>query len=182
MQSDLLLSLLDLVQDCTGKNNLLLSLSLIFISMIFNVLFPCILIYYYYRYSCSPAMESEKKQEKFLVLSATNSIRNPNDLPKLKPFKPSTTTIYLYQAQSQLRLRQFIHEAKRIQLVTMVSAPNFGILEHNAMYLHIELVQETRTLIGIVEYFDRTDRFTPYSNILRELFSMIFTESKTVQT
>ena len=109
----------------------------------------------------------------------TNMNRNLNELYQFKPIKPCVLS-YIHRAQAQFVLDELITEAKKTKLFTIV--PNIGSLHANYMFIHIELVQDSQTIIALIEYIKEIDVNSSYYRTLRQFFTIIFDSSKTIQT
>ncbi|CAF4208212.1 unnamed protein product [Rotaria sordida] len=108
-----------------------------------------------------------------------NINRNINELPQFKPIKPCVL-LYIYRAQAQFVLDELITEARKTKIFTIV--PKIGSLFSNYMFIHVELVQDSQTIIALIEYCTERDRNSSYYHILHNFFTIIFDSSKTIQT
>ena len=143
--------------------------SLVFISIFINILLSCLMIYYHSSIDLS-------KQENHSI--ETNLIRDINDLPNFKEIKPYNILL-IHRRQAQFIFDQLINEVKRTKIFTIV--PKNKSFHPNYMFIHIELIQDTQTIIALIEYFDVTDEHSTYSFTLRRFFATVFQPSNTIQ-
>jgi len=104
---------------------------------------------------------------------------NANYLWSFRPIQETHNIFYIHQNQTRFILEDAIRQAKQSQRFTIVSKNR--LLSINSMFLHIEMIQETRTIEAFIEYSHETERFSQYHYILRRFFMNIFHESKTIQ-
>jgi hypothetical protein len=153
-------------EDRTTNNNIN---SLVFISMFICILLICLIIYYH------SSIDLLKQENRSIE---TNLIRNINDLPNFKVIKPYII-LFIHRRQAQFIFDELISEAKRTKIFTIV--PKKISLHPNNMFIHIELIQDTQTIIALIEYSDVTDEHSNYSFTLRRFFVTVFQPSNTIQ-
>lgn len=163
----------DSLKNTTGNNNMDF---LILILMSVIILLLCLMISYLHRYYNHSSTELCKQEN---LSNETNIIQSINDLPNFKAMKPYII-LYIYERQAHSILDELIIEAKRTKTFTIVS--KHKLLHHDYMLLQVELIQDTQTIIALIEYSNRTDRDVRYFYTLREFFVIIFEQSKIIQT
>ncbi|CAF1346209.1 unnamed protein product, partial [Rotaria sordida] len=109
----------------------------------------------------------------------TNINRNINELPQFKPIKPCVLS-YIHRAQAEFVLDELITGAEKTKFFTIV--PKFNSLYIDYMFMHIELIQDSQTIIALIEYFNETDRNSQYYHKLQQFFTITFNSSKIIQT
>lgn len=105
-----------------------------------------------------------------------NNIKN---LPHFKPLKPYTL-LYIHSLQPAFILDELVSQARRTKIFTIL--PKFNNQHTNQLYLHVELVQETSSILALIEYNHDLDRNTKYYQQLDLFFNILFDASKTIQT
>ena len=149
---------------------------LLFISMFISIISSCLLIVFYQKYWTHSLTELAREGN---LSNETNGIQSVHDLPNLKAIKPYVT-LYIHRQQAQFALDELITEATRTKRFTIV--PDFSSARLNLMLLHIELIQDTQTIIALVEYCSETDRNSRFFYAIRRFFINVFGESKIIQT
>jgi hypothetical protein len=155
-------------------DSIVMFISIVFLNILLLIL---ITIYYYQKHRINLwAIGFKLKHQSISKDLQTNA----NYLWSFRPIQePHNNILYIHQNQTRFILEDAIRQAKQSQRFTIVSKT--GLLPIDSMFLHIEMIQETRTLVAFVEYSHEIERFTPYYYILRRFFMNIFHESKTIQ-
>ncbi|CAF1478422.1 unnamed protein product [Adineta steineri] len=135
-----------------------INLLLLFMSILIIILITYLITIYYH-----------EKQ------SARN-IYNLSDIKTIKPYH----VLYIHQKQAYFIIDQLMYEAKRTKVFTIV-AKNSSF-HRSYMLLHVELIQDTQTIIAIIEYSNLLDRSTVYFYMLQTFFATMFESSKTIQS
>ena len=149
---------------------------LLLISILIGILSISLMIYYHYQ---RPNQTSIELFEEENLSNKKSIIRNIPELPHLLTIKPYVV-YFLHRDTSPLMLHEIITEAKRTKRFTIV--PKYESLYHDTTAIHIELVQQTHTILILIDSFDDKDTRTPFCDTLCQLFSIIFHPSNTVQT
>ncbi|CAF2028125.1 unnamed protein product [Rotaria magnacalcarata] len=100
--------------------------------------------------------------------------QNKITLSDFMPFKPYQS-FYINQATSPITLDELIIEAKRTYKFTIYPYDDMLLDMH---YLQIELVQESSSIIILIEFFSGYNVLFPQ---IEELFSIVFHASKMIQ-
>ena len=99
-------------------------------------------------------------------------------MPNFKEIKPYII-LFIHRRQAQFIFDELINEAKRSKIFTIV--PKNKSLHPDNMFIQIELIQNTQTIILLIEYFNETDQNSTYSFTLRRFFATVFQSSNTIQ-
>ena len=143
------------------------------LSMLIGIVLTFLMIYFYHERHNQVLVEKENETNQ------TNIIRDINQLPNFKAIKPYTV-LFIHRTQSHFVLDELIVEARKTKIFTIV--PQISLSCFNYMFIHIELVQDSQTILALIEYFSETDRPSIYYNTLRRLFTIIFDTPNTIQT
>ena len=145
-----------------NTNNTLNTLVLILMSI--SILVSGLMVYYY---------------NKYYTQSSKLALPNVNELSNFKVIKPYVT-LHIHRTQAQFILDELINEAKRTKIFTIV--PKTKSAHLNYMLIYVELVQDTQTIIALIECCPVTDEHLYYFYILRRFFRILFESSKTIHT
>ncbi|CAF3586284.1 unnamed protein product, partial [Rotaria sp. Silwood2] len=126
-----------------------------------------------------------QQQQNFSIVSkkettvTTNINRTLNELPQFQPIKPFVL-FYIHRTQAHFVLDELLSEAAKTKIFTIV--PKIGSLFSNYMFIQVELIQDSYTMVALIEYSNENDRNSYYYDILSNFFTIIFHSSKTIQT
>ncbi|CAF1196795.1 unnamed protein product [Rotaria magnacalcarata] len=118
---------------------------------------------------------NEQQQHLSMDRSINNHIR---DLPNFKPIKPYIL-LFIDRTHSFFILDELIRQAMRTKIFTIV--PKINGTYANRLFLHIELIQHTQTIIVLIEYVDVIDKYSRYYYKLRIFFNIVLNSSKIIQ-
>ncbi|CAF1237487.1 unnamed protein product [Rotaria sp. Silwood1] len=109
----------------------------------------------------------------------TSVNRTIYELPRFHPIKPYVL-FYIHRTQAQFVFDELINLATKTKLFTIV--PKNRSLYSNYMLIHVELIQNSQTIIALIEYSNESDRNSFYYHLLHTFFTILFDSSKTIQT
>lgn len=105
-----------------------------------------------------------------------NNLKNLHHFQPLQPFK----LLFIHALQPMFVLDEFIVQAKKTKIFTIL--PKLNKEHTNQMLLQIEFVQETKSILTLIEYNHDIDRNTRYFHKLNTFFRILFDSSNIIQT
>ncbi|CAM4955655.1 unnamed protein product [Rotaria socialis] len=88
--------------------------------------------------------------------------------------------LYILALFLTIVIDELLTQAKRTKIFTIL--PKTKSQHTNQLYLHVELVQDTRSILVLIEYNYDYERNSRYHHQLVLFFSILFDSSKTIQT
>ena len=155
--------------DNTGENQIINNNMnfLICVAIFISTLLSFLMIYYYHKYY------------NYSSLSSSVTLLKEKSLSIFEPIKP-VRILCIHRKQAQFILDELINETKRTTTFTIVT--NVRPEHVDYMFICVELIQETQTVIALIEYSRITDQNSIYFLILRQFFTILFQPTKTIQT
>lgn len=109
----------------------------------------------------------------------SNFKKNIKNLPNFKPLKPHTL-LFIHALQPIFVLNELLIQAERTKLFTIL--PKLNNSNANQLFLLVEFIQDTQSILVLIEYNHDLDRNTQYYQQLNTFFSILFDSSKKIQT
>ena len=156
--------------------------SLSLISILIGILSMTLMVYYNYQQQQQQQHQNERiiqLPDEENRLNKTEVIRNIPELPHLITLKPYGV-FFIQRTTPSTTLNQLIMEAHQTKRFTIV--PKLYSVYNDNIVMYIELIQQTQSVVIVLDCIYDTDMDTPFFNSLCYLFTIIFNPSNTIQT
>lgn len=109
----------------------------------------------------------------------TRLITHTENLPAFQS-RHSYDILHIRRSTTQAVLNEMIAQVRCTRQFAIATKPSLS--PHDTMFMYLELIQTTRSLVIVIDYDHARDVDTTFASIIRQIFSFVFQTPNSVHT